>query len=172
MYNMDPDKLPKRAVVSSQAGAENELRNWLRDNQFESLTDADGLDWQLDLKVTQVAAPQDPKGLLWQIRLGLRRDVDGAELLAAGILQRPADDRLVDLIGEEVISLTMKPQLFEAANELEAKRIVADALPRLKADLAKKSLIDTKRSLVGRWVDQASRFGGMAHLDGQEPESR
>jgi hypothetical protein len=167
MYTMDSDKQPKRPVVTTQAAALNEIRNWVRDNQFESLIDADGLDWVLDLGVTQVAAKDDPKGLVWQIRLGLKRILTAPELLKNGILRLPEDQRLLDLLGDEEISLTMKPHLHEVANELESKRLLADLLPRFKADLAKKSLLEVKRQLVGRWVDERALFGSAVTLRDQ-----
>jgi hypothetical protein len=156
----DPEKPPKRPVVGSLAGALNELDNWLKENQYESLSDADGLAWKLDLKVSQAPVKGDPKGLVWRVRIGLRRELDAEDLLAAGILKLPEDERLLGLIGDEIVPLAMKPALHEVPGELEARRLVADELPRLKATLAKKSLIDIKRSLIGRWVDERSRFGG------------
>lgn len=159
MFHQNSDRPPKRPIIGSQAGALNELKNWLKDNQFERLQDGDGLAWDMEIKVQQIPAKGDPKGLLWRLQLQLKREMTGEELVNARILQRPADERLLALIGSASLNMAIKPQVFEAANELEARRLLADHLPKLKAALVKKSLLTVKRGLVGRWVDEKSHFG-------------
>jgi hypothetical protein len=162
MFTTERDKPPRRPVITSLAGALGEIKNWLKENQLDQVRDADGMVWDLSVKVHQVPNPADPKGLLWQIRLGLTADATIREFLQTGALDARKDARLLELIGEHSIKIAMKPMVYDTPDEEAARRLVADLLPKLKANFLKNSLTEVKRTLIGRWVDEQGRFGSRA----------
>ena len=61
MYNMLDEKLPKPPVISSQAGALNQMESWLKENRYDRVKDADGMTWDVDVRATSIPHPKDPK---------------------------------------------------------------------------------------------------------------
>jgi hypothetical protein len=160
MFSTESDKLPKRPVVSTLTAAIGGLKRWVDESCHGPFQDGDGQTWTLGIKVTRIPDPDSSNGLLWSIRLCLTAQVIGAELVATGVLSPDADSRLIFLIGEQMVPMAMRPVIHRAADEAEAKRLLAAALPELKATLGKQSLIPIKRDLIGRWVDERCQFGG------------
>jgi hypothetical protein len=159
MFSTERDKPPRRPVITSLAGALGEIKNWLKENQLDQVRDGDGMVWSLTVKVTQVAEPANPKGLLWQVRLGLATDATVQDLVATGALDARKDARLIELIGSNSINIAMKPTIYDTPDEDAARRLIADLVPKLKASFLKSSLTEVKRMLIGRWVDDRGRFG-------------
>lgn len=157
---MDPSRRPSRPAVASLASALAAVERWLSENRYDSVRDGDGLDWRLALEVTHIPAPGDANKVLWQVRLDLAVDVGYAELVRSGVLDAKKDARLLELVGEEMVPLRMKPRLVTAPSEEELRLMFAEAVPKLRAEIAGKSLISIKRELIGRWIDQRGRFGG------------
>jgi hypothetical protein len=160
MFSSDSDKLPKRPVVSTLTAALADLRRWLEESSHTTCRDGDGQIWNIGIKVTRIPDPETPNGLLWSLRLGLTAQVTGLDLVTTGVLSPAEDSRLLYLIGGEVVPLAMRPMIHQAADEAEAKRLLAAILPDLKETIAKQSLVRIKRDLVGRWVDERCQFGG------------
>ena len=156
---MDAGKRPSRPVVATLAGALAAIDAWLEENQYDSLRDGDGHRWQLKTEATVTPVPGEPQQRGWRVQLRLSTTATAAQLTGTGVLDAAADARLLGLIGDAAVPLTMKPRAFDAPNEDEARLKLAAELPPLKAELAAKSLISIKRELVGRWVDERGRFG-------------
>jgi hypothetical protein len=169
MFSTESDKLPKRPVVSTLTAAISDLKRWVEESCHGPFQDGDGQTWTLGIKVTRIPDPESSNGLLWSIRLGLTAQVNGADLVATGVLSPDEDSRLLFLIGDRQVPMAMRPAIHRAADESEAKRLLATALPELKATLGRQSLIQIKRDLIGRWVDERCQFGGGpcdSHLTG------
>ncbi|MEN9834909.1 MAG: hypothetical protein RL011_1102, partial [Pseudomonadota bacterium] len=49
LYGPDKDKLTSSLVVSSQAAAERDIQNWLREIQQDSTIDGDGWTWRIEV---------------------------------------------------------------------------------------------------------------------------
>lgn len=158
MHNTDDARPPKRLAVPSRVGAQAELDYWLAENRLKTIRDRDGLEWHLAVAVDQTADAKDPKGLVWRIRLKARAKAQPTELVATGVLDAARDARLIELLGEEPVELSMKPLVYIADNEESARLLVADELPKLRQDLASGSLLAVKRQLVGRLVDERGWF--------------
>jgi len=152
MYNMDLDKLPRRAVVPSQLSAEAEFRTWLRENCFDRMQDKDGLEWQVSVATDLETAGQ------WSMRIALSSTVDAPTFLRTRTLVADEDERLLSILGEHTIPLCMRPRVFRLADESEAQGVLAEELPRLRDELRGTSLIQLKRALIGRWVDSHHTF--------------
>jgi hypothetical protein len=164
MFRTDSGRPLKRPVISTLTAATAELKKWLEESCLSTFQDGDGQAWQLGLKVTQRPDPATTNGLLWAIRLGLTAQVSGRELVSTGVLCPDKDHRLLSLIGVDLVPMAMRPSIYQAANESEARQVLVVALPDLRKTLEKQSLVEVKRDLIGRWLDDQCRFG--AHRDG------
>ena len=155
---MDGGQRPTRPTVSSLTGALAAIDAWVRDHRFDSLTDADGQAWNLKTEVTQIPDAADSRKLLWQIQLKLSATVSGQDLVRTHALDIDKDARLLALVADHEVPMAMRPQTHVVPNEDEAKLLLAETLPKFKAEFEAKSLISVKRELVGRWVDARGRF--------------
>lgn len=160
MYSTSPGKQPKRPVVGSLTGANREVETWLAENAYDKVRDADGCTWDLKLDATQVPDKGEKSGLVWRLTVRLTTTVTAPELTGSGVLDRKADERLLKLLGEEAVDLSMKPLVYHAPNEEKAKLLIADTLPKLKGNFAQQSLKEIKRALVGRHIDARGAFKG------------
>jgi hypothetical protein len=159
MFNTNADKPPKRPLVPSQLAALTEVTHWLKENQFDTLTDADGLTWRLNTKVVQLPEAGNPKGLIWQLRLTLTVSATAAELIKTGTLAATDDARLIGLIGAEPVVMAMKPNVYTSKDEDGLKAILIEVLPKLREKIAKSHLHEVKRGLIGRFIEGRSIFG-------------
>lgn len=160
MFNTNSDKPPKRPLVPSQLAALTAVTHWLKENQFDRLQDADGLTWTLNTKVIQIPEPNNPKGLIWQVRLTLNVTAPVGELVRTGTLDATADARLIDLIGSAPVILAMKPNIYSSTDENGLKAILIEVLPKLRDKITQSRLNEVKRTLIGRYVNGLCVFGG------------
>lgn len=151
---------PKRPVVSTLTSALVEVERWLEDSRLREIRDGDGLVWMLAVEVDQIPDPADPKGLVWRLKLKLSADATATDLVRTGALDAKTDQRLIELLDDEPVHLAMKPLIYTAPNEEAARLLLTDVVPRLKASFPRDALGDIKRQLVGRQIDERSRFGG------------
>lgn len=161
MSIMDNDKLPKRPVVTSKTAADAEFDYWLKENNFSSLKDGDGLAWNLNLKIARVPEPA-AREAPWTLTLHLTAQVNAKTLVETHTLEPDLDSRLIELIGEHTIDINLKPIQRKAMTKEDARRMLAVVLPETRDKVALASFREIKRSLVGRWIDQTRVFGAMA----------
>jgi hypothetical protein len=147
-----------RPAVPSLTGALAAIDAWVREHRFDELHDADGQVWHLQTDVTQIPDKADARKLLWQIQLRLSAAVTAADLIRTHTLHPRDDARLLGLVADSEVPLTVRPQTHVVSSEDEAKLLLSEALPRLKSELESKSLVAVKRELVGRWIDARGRF--------------
>jgi hypothetical protein len=156
---MDDERPPKKPVIGSQASALAEIERWMRENRHDLVEDADGLAWRLSIETEERAARLAPRELEIELRFHLQTSVTPEDLIRTRTLDPVADARLLSLIEGETIPLVVKPVVRVAAGLEDARRIVRDELPRLKAKLTEASSRDLKRALVARWLEKISVFG-------------
>jgi hypothetical protein len=156
---MDDDRPPKKPVIGSQAGALAEIERWMRENRHDLIEDADGLAWRLTIETEERAARLAPRELEIELRFHVRTSVTPEDLVRTKAFDPVADARLLSLLEGETIPLFMKPVVRVATGLEEARRVVRDELPRLRARLTEASLRDLKRALVARWLEKISVFG-------------
>lgn len=161
MSIMDNDKLPKRPAVASQTAADAEFDYWLRENNFDRIKDGDGLTWKLDLQVFRQPEPA-AREAPWILTLHLTTSVSAKLLMATKSLDAVQDNRLIDLMGDRSIDISLKPVQHKAVTREDARRLLAVVLPETRKKMEQASLKDIKRTLVGRWVDQSRMFGANA----------
>jgi hypothetical protein len=156
---MDFDHLPSRPVVKSQFSAQEEWDRWLLENNFKTLVDQEGLTWNLVLDVQQLPNDLDRKQALWVTSFELSASVDAQTFISTGTLDPDEDSRLIALLGTKNVPLKMKPVVHEAKGEKEAKDIMMRVLPELRENIRKTALRETKRRLIGKWIDSQTQFG-------------
>ena len=148
----------KPPVVPSHLSALAQVERWLVENRFDRLPDADGLTWRLVVHVDHV--PVGARRLGFQIRLEVVAHVTAPDLIATGTLAPTTDGRLVELLGEDRVTLRMRPETHMAASEDDARTRLSELLPAMRDRLAATSLHLVKRRLVGRHVNERCRMGG------------
>lgn len=159
LYGPDKDKFSSSLVVSSQAAAERDIQNWLRENQQDSAIDGDGWTWRIVVSVSQAPDPGDTRRVEWHLKIQLCTEMRAKDLVEAGILSPDDDARMLGLIGEDAVAMAMKPTRHKVANEAAARTVLSEALPHLKRTFGSYQLHTIKRALVHRWVDQSLAFG-------------
>jgi hypothetical protein len=156
---MNFNNLPSRPVVKNQISAQADWDRWLYENHFKKLYDGDGLEWNLIINTQQLPDEQDWHQAKWIATYELIADVSAETFIKTGTLDATEDARIIHLIGERLVPLRMKRTSNEARGEKEAKDLLTKLLPDLRDSLSQMSLMEVKRSLIGRWVDETALFG-------------
>ena len=159
MYSTDNQRLPKKLVIGSLARAEAELEHWIRENRYDQLDDADGLSWQLAILTNERAAAANPRELEIELRFALSALVAPEILLQSRILDRALDARLLAMLEDTPIPMSIRPLVLMARGVEEARRMICDELPRHRAKLMDPKIREMKRHLVGKWVENITIFG-------------
>lgn len=161
MYTTDDDRPAKKPVIGSQAGALAEIARWMRDNRYDHVTDADGLDWQLAIETQEGPAKDNPRELAIELRFCLSATVTAESLIRTQTLDATADERLIALLADAEIPLAMRPIAKLARGAEEARRMIRDELPELRRRLVDPKIRQYKRMVVARWLDKISLFGSL-----------
>lgn len=149
---------PRRPVVTSQASAQEELSQWLAANRFDTVTDGDGLTWNVELHVHQRANLDSPRGLIWEIQLTAEKAATVEDLVATRVLAPDTDRRLIGLIGPRIIQFRIASPPIHAPSEADARSLWIEALPGFVAKLKAATFNATKRKCVCSWVDDQTRL--------------
>jgi hypothetical protein len=158
LLSLDVDKKPSKPVVTSQSAMLRNLENWLKDNNYSKLIDADGMTWDVTVEPKQIPDPDDPKGLLWEYQIAITSLQDTETLTGQGTLDSGGDARLIEIIGKHRIPFSMKKQKFVVPREEAARSRLALEVKALNGNLKKSKMIDVKRSLIFRFVDDLCAF--------------
>ena len=157
-YRADNEKISGSLVIPSPANVSQDAEKRMPDGTLDRLRDGDGWFWDLDITVSQVADPKDPKGLSWLLKIKPMTNMTASDLLDQGVLDSQHDERLLALIADRVIPMQMKPSIFHASDEAAIRSLIRDLLPRLKNQFLEYKLVTIKRTLVHRWVDESRIF--------------
>ncbi len=163
---MIDDKLPTRPVVTSRLAADAQMQHWLEVNQVKNIEDQDGSTWQLRVDVQQLPDPGDLHRPLWEITLSLSTALTAADCLATDVLSLDEDSRLVEMLGNAAVPLSMRPIRMSAHDIDEARNGFVAALERLKRDFPATNLREIKRRILSAWIENRCLFGN----EGIRPE--
>ena len=156
---MDHSALPPRGpVIGTLTSATRIVEEWLRENDFSTLTDRDGMVWRLESSHSTRPQPGDPQRPIWEIKLALRAEAGPADLVRTGVLDSEGDARMLGLLDGRRVPLAIRPTHFTATSLEAARRFLIGKIPDLKKQLMTESMRDTKRRLVERWLDETSAF--------------
>ncbi len=160
---MDHEKLPRKPAIPSLTSAISEINAWLSKNRYERLKDSAGLEWSLNAAAEKhgMRVPPDHEKL-WELRLSFEVDVTSELLIKTGTLSEKEDERLISLVGEDVIPIRMRPLRFFAHSEEELRSIMIEELPKIRDRFQHTDLTSLKRTLVGRWVDERGQFNSIS----------
>jgi hypothetical protein len=156
---MEFDSPPSRPVVKNSVSAQAEWENWLYQNKFEYLRDADGLDWSVKITFEQLPSHLDRRAGRWVATVEVALDVSMLALIETGTFDKDEDARLIDLVRDDLIPLRMRKIQYEAISENAMRDTMAQVLPELRENFRKTSLNAVKRTLVGRWIEGRMIFG-------------
>ena len=162
---MEFDRLTSRPVVKSATSAQSDWERWLYENHFQRLLDGDGLDWNLDLKVMPYPDDSQIRGTKWAATISLYADVSAEDFIKTNVLFPERDERLIQLIGNHKVSLKMRPTTHEAHGEKEAREMMVKILPELRENILKTKMVELKRTLIARWIDENMMFGQREALE-------
>ena len=162
MYSTETKGIPKKLVVKSQASAETDLLEWMRNNDLEKIPDVDGHHWRLE--VTRELIPDRVnKGKNRHIfYLQASTEIGRQQLVDHGIFDEKKDSRLLGLLGEKKVRLAMSPVKEAAWSEDELRHMLMDHILRIRKKLATPAVSTLKRELAGRYVDRKAVFGAKA----------
>jgi hypothetical protein len=158
MYNTDIDRRPRQAVVKSSLSAKNDFILWVKQNNLYEMVDKDGDVWQVQLKARQIPDLLNVHGLIWQMDVIWLSRLRCAGLVTAGILDSVQDARLLSLIADEEIPMTMGPRNVSGHSEMVLTQGLNSLLVDVKQQLETIDLSQIKRKAVVRWVDLRRSF--------------
>lgn len=156
---MEFDSPPSRPVVKNSVSAQAEWENWLYQNSFEYLRDADGLDWSVKMSFEQLPSNLDRRAGRWVATVEVALNVSMSALIETGTFDKDDDARIIELVGEDLIPLRMRKIQYEAMSENAMRDTMAQVLPELRENFRKTSLHAVKRTLAGRWLEGRMVFG-------------
>jgi hypothetical protein len=156
---MDLEMLPRKLVVPSLTQANAEIEMWLRHNKYDAVKDADGQIWALTVKAERIMRRTLQMDLVWEVQMRLEAAVNVQQFVATGVLDPQKDERMMDLIGDAAVPLKMRPIRNFAQTEDDVKLIILEGIPKLRSKLLRSSLIEVKRTLIGRWLNARCSFG-------------
>ncbi len=145
-------------VHVSQAQAEHQLQSWLRENNFESLTDADGLVWKLTTRIDNHADPVNRRGSLLQATLDIECTLDVNQLIATQTFDPVEDERLLGLFSHRVIRHPLTPVVLIAENQTRLRTDFASQLVSLRQTFAKTSYKKQRQDAVRKTINDSGMF--------------
>lgn len=159
MYTMDNDKLPRKPLIKSNASATQELLDWVAANDYQHYVDCDGLVWNMGIHSQIYPDPQNPHGQLWRMEYTLSTSLNREKIQALNLLNLEKDKRLLDLIGDGVIPLAMKPQTLEAPHLDGARARLAEEVKKVRKNIKMPVMRQIKLDLIYRWIEDQQAFG-------------
>jgi len=158
MYSTRMERIPSKPVISTLSQVDRQLGFWIKENNLKSIEDSDGLVWNLDISVSEKPAENDLHTASWSLTFCLKAEVSVASFIDTGALDEVEDSRLIELIGERIVPLRMKPTVRIAQDEEHAKILLAETTIDMRKRLGALPLQAIKRKLIGRFVDGLGRF--------------
>jgi hypothetical protein len=155
---MDARQNPSRPVVTSQLSANRAAQAWLEQNKQDSVVDAAGLEWKIVVEMREVPDPVDHRRAMFELTIRLEASASAETLIRTGTLHQQDDERLAQLIGDSIIPFARKPIYHEAKSIDEARRFLADRVQEIAKEMRANGFHEIKRQLIGRWVDEKTRF--------------
>ncbi len=158
MYTTDFDQRPSQPVVKSSLSARDAFLSWVKENNLQTIKDHAGLLWEVKIKTSEAPDPDDTHGLIWLADVFLVAQVDAEGLIHSGTLQEDQDARMIDLLGDDRITMVMGPRHVSAKQGPELEQKLIALMPGIRNSLEQQDLTKVKRSLIGRWIDRSRRF--------------
>lgn len=155
---MERSEMPSRPVVTSQLAADAIIAHWNEQNTQRQLKDKEGLNWDVNVTAQQEVREPLQQREIWKITVKMIADAKAESFVASGVLDGDRDERLIQLLGNSLVPLALKPRSFDANNLEEAKNLTIELLDRIATELHSKDRKEAKRQLIYRFIDQASLF--------------
>jgi hypothetical protein len=145
-------------IVVSSSQAEHQLQTWLRENNFEDLTDADGVRWKISIKMENHADPVNRHGSIVQAVIAFESLIDTRTLLATRTFDETNDERLLGLFSHRVIHHKLPSMTLIANSSARLRTDFAAQLIELRKSFAAKSFKAIRQQAVREAINNAGRF--------------
>lgn len=151
---------PSRLIVPSQTIADQQLAQWLDANDLRRIVDGDGAIWAVQVVAQEFPDPQRSfhQGR-WQMEIKIQSQFNGKDLVAQGVLDAKADERLLALVGLAVIPMHVRPVQLQADTVEEARLKIGQAIVDLKQKFQDDLLRSVKKDLLSQWLNARQGFG-------------
>jgi len=159
MFNTDRGSLPTKPVIANPSQAAIELLRWQRENNLTSVEDAEGLVWALRVEISELPDPTSLHKGYCEVVIQVGVDCTMAELIRTRTVDPVRDERLVEFVGAANVPMRLRPIKFAAGTLDDVRQRLAEEIPKIRQDMRAKPLHETKKSLIGRWVDENMIFG-------------
>ena len=159
MYNMDPDKLPSRPVITSQSAAEQQLNEWMSHNSWRTITDCDGSVWSSGIEVIPLPGASGAQSIIWRVTIKLQLSTDCSELTRTGVLDVAEDERLIGILGGDLVAIKIKPIQWHESSIDGVKKTLQEEILKLQNKMQNSNLSGIKRGLVERFIEESRQFG-------------
>jgi len=159
MYSMRTERIPSKPVISTASQVDRQLSIWLKENDLKHIEDSDGLVWNMSVTVIEKPDENDLHSALWRLTFDLKVDVPVESFIKTNVLDEMDDARLIELIGDRLVPLRMKPSFRTAQDAEHARILLAETTIDMRKRLRSLPLREVKRSLIARFVDGLGRFG-------------
>lgn len=147
-------------VVSSLAAAIQQTNSWLEQNDYHRIKDLQGTLWDLKVKFSLVQSARNTSAREWLLEILIGTTLTGKILMESQILNPENDMRIIKLLGDARVKVDLKPMQYHVRDESEGRKLLLDVVPIVKSQMEHTNMATIKRQLIGKWVDQNTRFGG------------
>jgi hypothetical protein len=158
MYSTDRDRIPSKPVITSLTHANHELAAWMRENDFSHIIDGDGMLWSIRVKVSEKPNKSLKSKRVWDLSFYITARPTTRDFVLSKTLDSQQDERLLSMLGDQHIPMHMRPVHVSAHSIEEARTVFAQTIVDLRRKMRAQSLHDTKRYLIGRFVDESCQF--------------
>jgi hypothetical protein len=158
MYNTTHGKNLRPARSSVRAAVDAELNSWLSANQYRYLADAEGQDWEFQLKAVELPEASK-KRMVISVSYSLRGVFSGHDFCKCGVLNLPQDQRLLNLLGEEAVVYVLGQWHFVSDTLEQAKSQLHGRILKIRSVLNHEGLRERKKLMITSHLDRSMIFG-------------
>lgn len=145
----------RRPVTVSLATANAEFNRWLEENGYARIVDRVGHEWQIECRLELLPHPINASGSWFRLLAQISCTISAESLLRAGILDKDNDARLIQMFGDEKMSMQLERVLHEGDSLEKARDAHRERLGKIREFLRQKDFSATFRNKVGQWVNQS-----------------
>lgn len=158
-YNTSEERQPTKALVKSYLAADQDTKIWESTLLNRKVSDQDGTEWQIKIRREEdylAHKPLKPFGIM--VNISLTYQAESQSLIKCGIFSEGEDERLLGLLGENIVPIELKAFYLEGSDKAEVDREIRLRVETLSKEMPLRSLRDLKRKFVIDWIDRSRGF--------------
>ena len=149
----------RKPVVSSLAAAQAEFNHWLLENTFATLHDRAGGVWRSIVRLKQEPSPGEARKAWFLLAVSIKSSMTSKSLCDTAVLCPDNDTRLIALLGEMEIPLTLPLGEWEGGDMSTMRSHLQQSIVKAREILRVSDLSRLKRQRLSWWLDSHSIFG-------------